>query len=265
MEKKKFQISANGVEFYCETRGNGPLVVLVPDGSNDCGPYDNLAKELADEFTTLTFDMRGGTRSVDKYPQKVTPSMLGDDVAALIRALGRGKASIYGCSSGGQAVLAAGKRHPECIRNVMVHEAALQSDTPLPNAGFKYFENLNTFSPYITGGLSVGEIWGICNVEKAQTVEEKTKKRIEKNSKFWERWYLGTVDRDTYTAEDFAAMPPVDFSVGTWTPSWLVYANIGTANRGNCSLTWFNCSHHPEISIPAEYAAYMRKTIHKYL
>jgi len=39
--------NANGVDFYCESRGDGPLVVLVPDGSNDCGPYDNLAIELS--------------------------------------------------------------------------------------------------------------------------------------------------------------------------------------------------------------------------
>ncbi|HAX53599.1 alpha/beta fold hydrolase [Muricomes intestini] len=265
MEKETMNIKANGIDFYCETRGSGPLVVLVPDGSNDCGPYDNLAKELSDQFTTLTFDMRGGTRSMDSSPQKVTPSLLGDDLAEIIRIFDKGKATIYGCSSGGQTVLSAGRRHPSLIRNVMVHEAALQADTPLPEAGFSFFENISTFDKYLTGNLNSGDFWGVCNADTAGAIDSAARARIEKNNIFWQQWYLGTVDTDSYSEEDFEKMPPVDFSVGTWTPSWLVYANLATAKRGNCPVTWFNCSHHPEISIPAEYAQYMKRVIAKYL
>jgi pimeloyl-ACP methyl ester carboxylesterase len=261
MDKKSFNINVNDINFYCEMRGQGPAIVLVPDGNNDCEPYDNLSKLLSDEFTVLTFDMRGGTRSMDYNPGPVTPKVLADDVAAIIEALKLGPASICGCSSGGQAVLAVGKYHPEAARNIMVHEAALQSDAPIKGTGFDYFKNLGSFFKHCTGGVNPNDFWGIVNAEKALGMGEEVRKRIDKNGEFWFRWYLGNVDTDVYTEDDFKRMPPVAFSVGSWTPAWLVYANIETAKRGNCPVTWFNCAHHPEITCPEEYSEYLRKTV----
>ena len=65
MEKKTFMTHANGMDFYCEMMGQGQTLVLVPDGSNDCGPYEKMMDSLADEFTVVTFDPRGGSRSPD--------------------------------------------------------------------------------------------------------------------------------------------------------------------------------------------------------
>ena len=265
VKKEIFKLKANDIEFYCEMAGQGPLVVIAPDGSNDCTPYESFLNELCGKYTVLTFDMRGGLRSMDHYPKKVTPSVLGDDVAEIVRIIDKGKATVYGCSSGGQAVLAAGKRHPELFRNILVHEAALQADVPLPGTGFSYFMNLNSFSDYFTNSLTPNDFWGICNAEKAMGIGAETRERIEKNGEFWSEWYLGTVDMDTYTAEDFALMPPTAFTVGTWTPSWLTYANVQVAKRGNCRIQWVESSHHPEITCPKEYAIYMDEMISRYL
>jgi pimeloyl-ACP methyl ester carboxylesterase len=83
MNKKTFTVFANGMDFYCEMMGQGPTIVLVPDGSNDCGPYEKMMEYLADEFTVLTFDPRGGSRSPDPHPRPVTPELFSDDIAAL--------------------------------------------------------------------------------------------------------------------------------------------------------------------------------------
>lgn len=265
MKKEVFTLNANGVNFYCEKAGTGPLVIIVPDGSNDCEPFTSYMEELCDHYTVVTFDMRGGTRSMDYHPTKVTPTVLGDDVAAIVEKLGLGKATIYGCSSGGQAVLAAGKRHPQLFRNILVHEAALQQDTPLPDAGFTYFMNLDSFQKHLTDGFTVSDFWASCNAKQVADLGEETRERIRKNGEFWGKWYLGTVDVDTYTAEDFAKMPPAAFTVGTWSPSWLTQANITVAERGNCPIRWVQSAHHPEITIPKEYAAYMDEMIQKYL
>jgi hypothetical protein len=79
MKKKTFMVYANGMDFYCEMMGQGPSMVLVPPGSNDCGTYENLMECLADEFTVLTFDPRGGSRSPDPHPRPVTPELFSDD------------------------------------------------------------------------------------------------------------------------------------------------------------------------------------------
>ena len=40
-------VHANDVDFYVELRGEGPVVLLYPDGCNDCGPYGKVADLLA--------------------------------------------------------------------------------------------------------------------------------------------------------------------------------------------------------------------------
>lgn len=264
MERRICTVRVDEVDFHCEIRGNGPTVVLVPDGSNDCEPYDNLSRELCDEFTVLTFDMRGGTRSMDPDPHLVTPRVLADDVAGIIRALDLGPASVYGCSSGGQAVLALAKYHPELVRNAMVHEAALQSDTPLPGTGFEYFRNLASFADHLDAGLTPGDVWGVVDAEKVLALGDDTRARIAQNNDYWGQWYLPHVADDSYTSDDFAAMPPVSFTVGTWSPAWLVYANRETARRGNCPITWVECAHHPEITCPEQYAQHLRTVVRQY-
>jgi pimeloyl-ACP methyl ester carboxylesterase len=265
MEKKEFKTSANGIDFYCELRGNGPKVVLVPDGWNDCGTYGKLADFLADEFTVLTFDMRGGTRSMDYNPQKVTPKLLADDVAAIMKALDFVPASVYGCSSGGQAALALGKYYPQLARNLMVHEVALQSDSPIEHTGYDLFKNLATFSKYCIGGAHPGAVTMVYNADRFFELDEECRNRVKQNAAFWSQWYLGTVDADAYTAEDFSKMPPTSFSVGAWTCSWAVYANIETAKRGGCPVTWVNAAHLPNISCPEEYAQHLKQIMKKYL
>lgn len=267
MGKQVFKTKANGIDFYCEMRGdkNKPKVVLIPDGSNDCEPYDNFSKLLESDFNVLTFDMRGGTRSMDYDPKPVTPKMLADDVAAIIKALDFSPATIFGCSSGGQTALSVGKYHPEIVRNIIIHEAALQAEAPIKNTGFDYFKNLETFNPYLTGGLTPGDITLIGNAEKVLGMGEEVRKRTQMNGIFWAKWYRGTVDMDVYSEEDFKRMPPTEFTVGTWTPAWLVYANIETAKRGKCPITWINCAHMPNVTCPEEYTQYMRKVIAKYL
>jgi pimeloyl-ACP methyl ester carboxylesterase len=264
MKKKCFTIKVNGVNFYCEMRGRGPTLVFVPDGCNDCEPFDKVSDSLADDFTVLSFDMRGSVRStIIGEPTPVTPRMLAGDVAGIINELSLGPASIYGCSSGGQAVLAVGKYFPGVARNLLVHEAALQSDTPIPHTGFEFFKSLAQFEPYCDGFTPM-QVAMVGSLEKWRALGPDCLKRIAQNSLFWATYYLGTVDRDTYSADDLAKMPNVEFSVGTWTPSFLVYANIETAKRAGKSVTWLPCAHYPQVVCPEELADYVRRTCNRY-
>lgn len=264
MEKKCFSVKVNDVDFYCETRGQGPSLVLVPDGCNDCQTFDEVANLLATSFTILTFDMRGSVRSrITGEPMHVTPKMLAGDIAGIITELNFGPASIYGCSSGGQAVLSVGKYYPEVAKNLLVHEAALQGDTPIPGIGYEYFKNIFKYQPYCNG-ISPDEVSMIGSYDKWHALGDDFLRRIQENVVFWGQYYLGTVDCDTYSAEDLISMPNLEFSVGTWTPSWLVYANIETAKRGNRPFTWLPSAHYPQIACPEILADYIRNTCKKY-
>lgn len=252
-------VHANDVDFYVELRGEGPVVLLYPDGCNDCGPYGKVADLLAEHYRVITFDPRGGTRSMPAEPAPVTPSVLADDAAAILAELGIDHiAGAYGCSSGGQAVLALGKRHPQLVGMVLAHEAALQSDTPLPGAGFEFFKAMDSFKGHMgTSQVSASQIVQTCTWEGVCATTPEMRVRKDANAKYWGKWYMGSVDGDSYSAADFAAMPPVAFSVGTFSPGWIVYANIETAKRGSCPVTWINCGHHPECSCPEVLADYI--------
>ena len=264
MNKTTFMVHANGMDFYCEMMGQGPTVVLVPPGSNDCGEYGQMMEYLADEFTVLTFDPRGGSRSPDPHPRPVTPELFSDDIAALVQAIPLEQPiSAFGVSSGGQAVLAFAKFHPDLTRNGIVHEAALQADTPIKNAGFEYFQRISTFSPKIADSSTILSITMLGTV--AFTEDAARRARIAQNGANWAQYYLGAVDGGQYFEEDFAHMAPVDFTIGTWTPSWLTAANQVTAARGNRPITWVNSGHAPHVTMTKEMADIVRAKVKQYL
>jgi pimeloyl-ACP methyl ester carboxylesterase len=264
MYKKTFTVHANGMDFYCEMMGQGPTIVLVPPGSNDCGPYEKMMGYLADEFTVLTFDPRGGSRSPDPHPRPVTPELFSDDIVALVQAIPLEQPiSAFGVSSGGQAVLALARFHPDITRNGVVHEAALQADTPIKNAGFEYFQRLSTFSPKIANTSTILSIAMMGTVELTEDTAQRA--RIAQNGVYWSQYYLGTVDMGQYFEEDFAHMAPVDFTIGVWTPSWLTAANQATAARGNRPITWINSAHAPHVTMAKEMADIVREKVKQYL
>jgi pimeloyl-ACP methyl ester carboxylesterase len=189
MERKTFTAHANGMDFYCEMMGQGPTIVIVPDGGNDWGPYEKMMDYLSDEFTVLTFDPRGGSRSPDPHPRPVTPELFSDDIAALVQEVPVEKPiSAFGVSSGGQAVLALAKFHTAITRNGVVHEAALQADTPIRNVGFEYFKTIAILSPKIADPATISAITlvGIEAIDAAQRA------RMAKNHVYWAQYYLGT-------------------------------------------------------------------------
>jgi pimeloyl-ACP methyl ester carboxylesterase len=263
MEKKILHVASNGITFYCEQRGTGPAIVLIPDGSNDCEPFDRLAACLADEFTVLSFDPRGGSRSPDPAPQSLTPGILAEDVAGIVRGLNLGKVGVYGCSSGAQAALAFGKYFPTMVRNIAVHEVALK-ETPLANAGLEFFRNLRTFAPHLTNGLGPIDFLTL-NADAVLRVSPECRQRMKANAVFWSKYYLGKADSESYFEADFAAMPPVDFTVGAWSAAWIVYGNLDVAARGARSVTWINAAHHPELTCPDEFAEHLRGVFRRYL
>lgn len=255
---KSETVRCNGIALYCEVYGAGAPLVIVPDGNNDCEPFRAAAELLADEFCVVVPDMRGSVRSPDPEERQVTPALLAEDIAGLIRHFDMGPASVWGCSSGGQAVLALCKRQGELVKNAMVHEAALMRDLPLPGGMRDYMEHLSTFDRHCEEGFTSNEVCFVGDHDAWMSLSEACRERLFRNRPYWAEHYVSTVDQDTYTAEDFARMPPVDFSVGAWSPAFLVCANLRVAARGGRPVTWLACSHHPEITSPEILAAYIR-------
>jgi pimeloyl-ACP methyl ester carboxylesterase len=259
----------NGLEFYCEIRGSGPTIALVPSGDGDCGYFEKVADTLSGEFTVFTLDMRYCSRS--ERPAKLSSMTAGDlasDVAGLLKALNLAPASVWGCSSGGQCVLSMGVYYPEVCRNIMVHEAALQNDTPLGMGIDELKAGLDmmikaTGSKNAAFAAILPMVAGDPNF--LSKVDPEYIKRVSSNGEVWMDCILGHADQRSYSAKELMNMPPLVFSVGMKSPGWLVYANIDTAKRANAEVVWFPGTHMPQVTSPDLLAKHIRVNTKKYL
>src|SRR5207245_1083737 len=106
-------LDANGVEIAYDRRGSGPPVVLVHGlGGTSTGIWRRLAGDLAEEFTVVTFDLRGtgaSARSAGPY----SPDDFVGDLRAVVRHLALERPALVGHSFGGSIALAYAARHPD--------------------------------------------------------------------------------------------------------------------------------------------------------
>jgi pimeloyl-ACP methyl ester carboxylesterase len=52
-----------GASRYCEVRGSGPVLLMIPGGPMDAGGSMGIADRLAGTGTVVTYDCRGNSRS----------------------------------------------------------------------------------------------------------------------------------------------------------------------------------------------------------
>ena len=122
-----------GASLYYELCGTGPILLLLPGGAGGANGLKGVADQLTDYYTVVTFERRGLLRS----PLDVTadaPSIWthADDVHRLLAALTTQPAFVAGTSFGAVIGLDLVSRHPEQIRTLIVHEAAVAGLLPEP-------------------------------------------------------------------------------------------------------------------------------------
>lgn len=120
-----------GATLYVEVLGAGPTLLCIPGGPTDAGMFTELAGRLADQYTVVSYDPRGHSRSaLDDEPADIQVARHADDAAAILRAGGGGHAYVYGNSGGGTIGLELVARHPHLVRRLVAHEAPLMELLP---------------------------------------------------------------------------------------------------------------------------------------
>ena len=239
-----FRRRVDSIEWYCESRGSGPAIVLIPSGEGDCGSFEKVDALLSAEFSVLTFDMPGFSRSSDPPDfANYSLSRAASEVAALVRSLGFGPATFYGCSSGGQVALCLAAEHSDVVRNIAVHEVPLApspmllplmqlTDEGVIQACKARFRNQMNENP---------EAW--------DALGEAFHTRLERNYVTWVRRYIAQHVLRSFTADELRRRP-ITWTIGGLTPAVAFFDNVVTAHAAGIRVGLLMCKHFPQVSIP---------------
>jgi pimeloyl-ACP methyl ester carboxylesterase len=101
------------------------MFLILQGGAGNAHGSEALANELAYDFTVVTYDRRGLSRSTPIRAERYEISTHADDVARLINALSRETAFIFGSSLGALIGVELAARHPGVVRLLIAHEPGL--------------------------------------------------------------------------------------------------------------------------------------------
>lgn len=120
-----------GTTLYYETRGSGPVLLMIAGGGTDAGVFEGIASLLARDYTVVTYDPRGNSRSpLDGPPVDQQIEVHSDDARRLIETVADGPVAVFGTSSGAIVGLDLIARHPTVVSKLVAHEPPLLEILP---------------------------------------------------------------------------------------------------------------------------------------
>lgn len=116
-------LPVDGATLHFEQRGTGPLLLISQSGEGDAGRSVDLVDALADDFTVLTYDRRGLSRSLlHDADRAVTLADHADDVHRLLAHVTDRPALMLGCSFGAVIGLHVAAEHGGQLGALIAHE-----------------------------------------------------------------------------------------------------------------------------------------------
>jgi pimeloyl-ACP methyl ester carboxylesterase len=120
---------SGGVKLYYEEAGKGTPIVFVHEFSGDHRSWEGQMRHFSRRYRCIAYNARG-------YPPSQVPASVSsysymaavDDIAAVMRHLGIGKAHVIGCSMGAYATLQFGLRYPRRALSLTAVSAGAGSD-----------------------------------------------------------------------------------------------------------------------------------------
>jgi acetyltransferase/esterase len=120
-----------GATLYYQTRGSGPVLLMIAGGGTDAGVFEEIASLLAHDYTVVTYDPRGNSRSpLDGDPIDQQIEVHSDDARRLLETVTTSPAAVFGTSSGAIVALDLIARHPAKVAKVVAHEPPLLEMLP---------------------------------------------------------------------------------------------------------------------------------------
>lgn len=114
-----------GATLSYQVRGEGPILLLLSGGGNDSHAFDVIARDLIDQYSIVTYDRRGLSRStLDDPEEEQLVETNSDDAHRLLKELGSDDEPAYVFGSSGGAIIGLDlvARHPNQIYTLIAHE-----------------------------------------------------------------------------------------------------------------------------------------------
>jgi pimeloyl-ACP methyl ester carboxylesterase len=243
---------ANGAQLYYELRGSGPALLFIPGAEGDAEEYARVVRLLPDEFTALSYDRRGFSRSPRPEDYNgTTVEEQADDAAALLRATGLAPATIWGNSSGAIIGLSLVLRHPEVVRGAMLHEPPLF-------AGMSDAGQVLGFLKHATANGKVPFMRGLTGDVVYDGLSEGYKARLEAD-RTWIDFEFNNFEYYRPADEDLARVStPVSVLCGSDSPPFFMEAATWLAERLGTSVGVMPGNHAAHYALPDEVAKAIR-------
>lgn len=243
MDVRRFQHQTNEIDWYCEQRGSGHPVVLVPSGEGDCGSFERVATAIAGQHSVLTFDMPGFSRTHVHDADIISVPLMADQIAELVRSLGVERAVYYGCSSGGAAVLDLAVRHPALVGRAIVHEVALAVPAVLNDLVAMDDSSVMETCRFVFANIMNDDpvAW--------EALGDEFHARLATNYVTWVRRYIAPGIPPQLTPENLAGLP-ITWTIGGLSPAAAFLDNVVLAVQSGHPITTLMCKHFPQVSAP---------------
>jgi pimeloyl-ACP methyl ester carboxylesterase len=116
---KTGRIEINGINYYYEIHGQGEPLLLLHGGLGLIDMFGPVLPALAKSRQVIGVDLQGhGRTPLGNRP--LSMEALGDDMAALVKALGYGAVDVMGFSFGGGVAFRMGVQQPQAVRRLAI-------------------------------------------------------------------------------------------------------------------------------------------------
>jgi len=155
------KLAVPGATLHYEVTGSGPVLLLIAGDGADAGVFTGMVGQLAAEYTVVTYDPRGNSRSRydgDATDERVRQSA--EDALALIDVVGDSAAGepayVFGSSSGAITGLELITRFPDRVRMLVAHEPPCTEVLPDADDARAFFGEV--YETFRTDGLTAADV-----------------------------------------------------------------------------------------------------------
>ena len=121
-------VESNGVRYWYEVHGTGEPLLLLHGGLGSIDMFGPVLPQIAQQREVIAVDLHGHGRTQLGARDVVDYDLMGDDMAALLDALGYEQVDAMGYSMGGGVALELAARHPSRVRRLVIVSGAYSTD-----------------------------------------------------------------------------------------------------------------------------------------